>query len=475
MKIKITVIVSTLLVIIAFLHLPFYFSQMNLNKQIAQLSSEGYATTPETFFNKYFKHFDESKNANKAFTKSFKLLNFSEFDFIQETVFPMCYRLSFLDKKFHLLRTKQLSKIINNNIKFSDQIANLQNYDFIKYSYNWEDSYYSITPNTDIGLVELRVVGNMLEYSIFKNNPSKAKHWFKIMFHILTFLYQDYSQSGQLRSYNATDITLNKLELFLNLLKVSEKDLIFFSKILDKQEDILLNSWPRLWEWEFAFSMPMTNLAKVKKIRRYKSLSSHERGKQKKTKIELKILYYTGILFNDFAEEIKIIKQLINLPLENYPVQMAKIKQIEKKLLFDGTSCLSFASGKFLYPILMKTLAKVRCAKVVCAIKRFQLKYGKLPEKLSLLTPEFIEKIPKDPFDSKELKYCYGNLSVIIFYPTKVAPEKDYVFRKKIINKNGFCVYSPGKKMQGIFAAKKTFFSANSHNFIVLEKDPLNK
>ena len=50
-------------------------------------------------------------------------------------------------------------------------------------------------------------------------------------------------------------------------------------------------------------------------------------------------------------------------------------------------------------------LADVACKRAALAVERYRLKYGKLPENLSDLKGEFIEKVPLDPFDGKELRY----------------------------------------------------------------------
>jgi len=39
------------------------------------------------------------------------------------------------------------------------------------------------------------------------------------------------------------------------------------------------------------------------------------------------------------------------------------------------------------------------------ALKRFQLRHGKLPETLNELAPEFLRAVPIDPFDGKPLRY----------------------------------------------------------------------
>jgi hypothetical protein len=57
-------------------------------------------------------------------------------------------------------------------------------------------------------------------------------------------------------------------------------------------------------------------------------------------------------------------------------------------------------------------IACLRCAATACAVERFRLKYKKLPEKLEQLVPEFLPKVPIDPFDGKPLRYFRGKFDM---------------------------------------------------------------
>ncbi len=49
--------------------------------------------------------------------------------------------------------------------------------------------------------------------------------------------------------------------------------------------------------------------------------------------------------------------------------------------------------------------ADLRVARVGLAIERYRLAAGKLPDKLDELIPAYLDGVPKDPFDGKELRY----------------------------------------------------------------------
>jgi hypothetical protein len=53
----------------------------------------------------------------------------------------------------------------------------------------------------------------------------------------------------------------------------------------------------------------------------------------------------------------------------------------------------------------LSNISELRAAQAALAVQRYRLKNGKLPESLSNLVPEFLESVPLDPFDGKELRY----------------------------------------------------------------------
>jgi hypothetical protein len=50
-------------------------------------------------------------------------------------------------------------------------------------------------------------------------------------------------------------------------------------------------------------------------------------------------------------------------------------------------------------------IARLRTAQVGLAVQRYRLANEGLPNKLSQLVPDYIDAIPKDPFDGNELRY----------------------------------------------------------------------
>jgi len=53
----------------------------------------------------------------------------------------------------------------------------------------------------------------------------------------------------------------------------------------------------------------------------------------------------------------------------------------------------------------IRIIAQLRTARVGLAIQRYRLATGSFPDALSELVPAYLEAVPKDPFDNKELRY----------------------------------------------------------------------
>jgi len=53
----------------------------------------------------------------------------------------------------------------------------------------------------------------------------------------------------------------------------------------------------------------------------------------------------------------------------------------------------------------LRTIAQLRTARVALSIERYRLAAGKLPDALIDLVPAYLEAVPTDPFDGKEMRY----------------------------------------------------------------------
>jgi len=63
----------------------------------------------------------------------------------------------------------------------------------------------------------------------------------------------------------------------------------------------------------------------------------------------------------------------------------------------------------------IRAIAQLRTARVALAIERYRLATGSFPDALSDLAPTYLDGVPKDPFDDKELRYKKLETGFVIY------------------------------------------------------------
>jgi len=53
----------------------------------------------------------------------------------------------------------------------------------------------------------------------------------------------------------------------------------------------------------------------------------------------------------------------------------------------------------------LRNTAHLRVARTALAVERYRLAEGKLPEGLTALAPDYLDAVPKDPFDGQDLRF----------------------------------------------------------------------
>jgi len=86
---------------------------------------------------------------------------------------------------------------------------------------------------------------------------------------------------------------------------------------------------------------------------------------------------------------------------------------VQVRLLMPGVG--RFAEGSWRHQ------TTLRCAIVALAVERFRISHGHWPDSLTSLVPEYLGKVPLDPFDGKPLRYRLLKDGVIIY---SVGPDE---------------------------------------------------
>ena len=65
-------------------------------------------------------------------------------------------------------------------------------------------------------------------------------------------------------------------------------------------------------------------------------------------------------------------------------------------------------------------VAKSRAGDAAIAVERFRRRHGKLPERLGQLVPEFLPKVPDDPYTGEPLRYLIEENGYVVY---SVGPD----------------------------------------------------
>jgi hypothetical protein len=118
--------------------------------------------------------------------------------------------------------------------------------------------------------------------------------------------------------------------------------------------------------------------------------------------------------------------------LENYRSYMRNAQELSRKSQYEMVSGMSALDQRLrrrrgiltnlLAPALTKCFVSVakgeamhRLSRLGLAATAYRLKHGKLPASLEVLTPEFIPRIPTDPFDGKPMRMKIDGADLLIY------------------------------------------------------------
>jgi len=132
------------------------------------------------------------------------------------------------------------------------------------------------------------------------------------------------------------------------------------------------------------------------------------------------IFRLTGFFERDQRFYLQAMETNISLA-EIFPRKISTITNIEEQISQTSRHNYYILSSMLL-PALGNTiikeansLAQVRSAQTALAVERFRLAYGKLPEKLDGLVPQFLSAVPTDPFDGQPLRYHLLEKGYVIY------------------------------------------------------------
>jgi hypothetical protein len=131
----------------------------------------------------------------------------------------------------------------------------------------------------------------------------------------------------------------------------------------------------------------------------------------------LPTVFAHGWILADLAKSIEYHNQILG-ELKTRPINNQSIHTIEEELKELSDYPLTRAtvpSSLRTIGLTERTEGTLRSARTALAAERYRLDKGEFPVTLDELVPEYMEEIPKDPFDGKPLRYKKKDDRVIFY------------------------------------------------------------
>jgi hypothetical protein len=447
------------------LSMPFFVAQSNLESVITELKDKDIPTDVAAFFNKHYKPVPESKNAAATFKEAFKLYNSSDDSLHKKIVGAGYAENPCFDQKIDSQFLIETQKHVNNNIDYFNKLAQIKNYSSMRFEYK-NDLIRTDDIRND-SLTELRcTIGNYeakIEIEISRNDPERTKYYFQELCHLSNLISQDPTAIGQSVFIAGVGCEIRKLQRGINRLEFSSESLQEFADTLKKQENIIYQNWHLVLDCETA-NMIFFYKSISKFLKDDLSFEGSIFSDQTIQEITRFYVHYSGNTAYKAAEELKLLQMLRNIPVKNLKKINMTLEEIEKQSV-SNSKHIYMSSASACINVLKKITEMVgwlRSAQTACMIERFRLKYGRLPDKLEQLVPEFLPEVPIDPIDGKKLRYYRGKFKVeykIPKFPSdKEKNKKESMFGEdmfgpqitytpQVIEKDGYYIYSIGKNL----------------------------
>ena len=465
-NIKYWIMGAVAVIIVMGLTFPFLLAKSRFNAEISKLRKEGLPVTPREFADRYYKPIPKAENAADTFDEAYDLYANPENDknlIIVGLANPPKY-----DQKIAPILLDIAKEFVSDNKDLLSKMSELRKYERIHFDYEWEKGYEILLPRLTKIRNTARIYAVNAELIINQNNSQKAEELLKEMFHLGKLASQSPFMIGQLVSYACDAIALGRLERCMNTLNFSPEQLKEFENICAEHEKYVIRS-PYMLRTELAFVLSMASYAALKKYDFFSPYNSYPYIKDIPKKIRVAFYYHSGSYHNDITAQVKSSKAIMKVPVDIYVKRKARLEKIRDDNKASSNFMLSASYINF-YLKALRMIACLRCAATACAVERFRLKYKKLPEKLEQLVPEFLPKVPIDPFDGKPLRYFRGKFDMRYDEPLtsrekeekeKEKEKPDSMFRsisnsptsgeleyKTItLKKSGFYVYSIGRDL----------------------------
>jgi hypothetical protein len=123
---------------------------------------------------------------------------------------------------------------------------------------------------------------------------------------------------------------------------------------------------------------------------------------------------------DDIVLYLSLMRRLVDATHRPWPEAVQAGKRVDEQVeevvapQYMLTALLMPALGR-VFDVTARQTAKNRAAAAAIAVELYRRRRGELPESLEELVPEFLSKVPTDPFDGKPLRYLTHDVDFVIY------------------------------------------------------------
>ena len=397
-KIRISHILIFLLLIIAAAFVFFrYNTKRELDKRIKAIRAAGYPVTLEEL-DQWYSIPDSSQNAADIILSASGYYNNDQND---SEILPFINYKEIESRSESLSEEvlSQSSRFFTKNKQCLDLLYTVKNYKYCRYPINLNDGFYTILPhvseiNKFTRLLQLNAI-----YNSECNNPESVIDSIEAMICVSHTLYMEPLNISQLVRSSLSGRVYKTLELILNRMKFNEEELLRLNELLKGNDEfsglargiigercITLDVLKNILTFDREFVG--IDLPPVFILEAYKALGLIDRE---------------AVMFIDLQKEhLGVLNLPLHERLKASKVLDSKIKEIKEKSLV----LKSFIGELYrVVEIDLRNSAGLINARTAIAVERYRLNNNKMPDSLSNLVPDYLDSIPLDLFDRKELRY----------------------------------------------------------------------
>ena len=437
---------------------PYIIAKSRFESLKAELREQGEPVTFREYVDKYYKPIPDEDNAVGVLNEAFALYKGPDAN-CSNIIWGDADKTRF-DQKTSPLQLPYVKAFMKANRSSLDKLQELKNYDSLRFEINSIELLDVVYENIDKLSDAAKLYALKMELLIYEAKPQEAEKLLKEMFHLAGLAIQTVPVAHITYSYSCENIALDALERSMNTLSFSSEQLKFFQELCEAQELVVVKNYPYDAKRIIYFQLDIASFQGLVSLDFY-PYESNEYINRLPLNLRQSFYYYSGSYFNDLSTEIKAFKSIMNVPVDCYAKRKSELEKIDYE--YRQTSSPSFGPCYADYLRIMDILSRLRSAATACAVERYRLKYGNLPKDLNALVPEFMDKVPVDPFDGNQLRYFRGvfELECRVAFPDKMKKAKwaaktshsgfclgiyNRGFEYKTVNskKTGYHVYSVG-------------------------------